>query len=324
MTVPKIFSAITAAALMLMTSSAGAEPIALAFEEGVDWSGKVITVKGEGVAPREIVNQTHASGMAFQAAKSDAYRKFGEVIGGVHVEGDKTVSALAVTQTIRTRVEATINGAKVVGQDLFDERNGNCAVYMQVPIFGATNSLAGAVLEKFSTLEPFPKPEADDNLSTAKSPLERVSDSPLTIKTLASEPLNRKTGTSPARTTKKSVKDFADKAQGNYTGLIVDCRGLNLKPVMSPVILNTNGTKIYGHKNLDFDRIISEGMADYISGDGGGNLNRAGNNPLVVKAVKLENFDSCPVITIADSNRVLIENHATKFLKDLKVVFLMD
>ena len=321
MTVPKIFSAM-AAALLLVTASASAEPKALAFDEGVDWSGKVITVKGEGVVPRETVNQAHAAGLAFQAAKADAYRNLAETVGGVHVEGDKTVSALAVTQTIRTRVETTINGAKVVGQDLFDERNGSCAVYMQLPIFGATNSLAGAVLEKSSTLEPFPNPEADDNPSTAKSPLDRVSDSPLTIKSLANEPLNRKVETSPVRTTKKSVKDFADKAQGDYTGLIVDCRGLNLNPVMSPVILNTNGTKIYGHKNLDFDRIISEGMADYVTVDG--SLDRAGKNPLIVKAVKLENFNSNPVISIADSNRVLIENHATKFLNDLKVVFLMN
>ena len=91
---------------------------------------------------------------------------------------------------------------------------------------------------------------------------------------------------------------------------------------MSPVILNTNGTKIFGHKNLDIDKIISMGMVDYVQDSEA--VSRAGENPLVVKAVKLENFNSNPVLSIADSNRVLIENHATKFLKDLKVVFLFD
>lgn len=121
---------------------------------------------------------------------------------------------------------------------------------------------------------------------------------------------------------KKSVEEYASLAQGNYTGLIVDCRGLHLQPVMSPVILNTNGTKIFGHKNLDPDKIVEMGMADYVTDSNA--VARAGENPLVVKAVKLENFNSCPVLTLADSNRVLIENHATKFLKDLKVVFLYD
>ena len=111
-------------------------------------------------------------------------------------------------------------------------------------------------------------------------------------------------------------------AEGNYTGLIVDCRGLELQPVMSPVIMNSNGTKIYGHKNLDIDRVISEGMADYI--DDTEHVDRAGTNPLVVKAVGVQNFNSNPVLAIPDSNRVLIENYATKFLKDLKVVFIFD
>lgn len=111
-------------------------------------------------------------------------------------------------------------------------------------------------------------------------------------------------------------------AKGDYTGLIVDCRGLELQPVMSPVIMNSNGTKIYGHKNLDIDKVISMGMADYV--DDTENSDRAGDKPLVVKAVALQNFNSNPVVAISDSNRILIENYATKFLKDMKVVFLFD
>ena len=121
---------------------------------------------------------------------------------------------------------------------------------------------------------------------------------------------------------KKSVEEYATAAQGNYTGLIVDCRGLGLKTAMSPVIQNVNGTKIYGHKNLDFDKIISIGMVDYATTPE--NSSRAGSNPLVIKAIALDNFNSTPIVSIFDSNRILIENHATKFLKDLKVVFLFD
>ena len=121
---------------------------------------------------------------------------------------------------------------------------------------------------------------------------------------------------------KKSVEDFISAAQGDYTGLIIDCRGLGLKSAMSPVIKNVNGTKIYGHKDLDIDKIIEMGMADYI--DDPENVERAGTNPLVIKAQSLNNFNSNPVVAIPDSNRILIENHATKFLKELKVVFLFD
>ena len=61
-------------------------------------------------------------------------------------------------------------------------------------------------------------------------------------------------------------------------------------------------------------------MVDYILDTA--NVDRAGVNPLVVRAIALEDFNSTPVVSIVDSNRILIENRATKFLKDLKVVFL--
>ena len=107
---------------------------------------------------------------------------------------------------------------------------------------------------------------------------------------------------------------------GGYTGIIVDCSGLNLQPVMSPVIKNEDGETIYGNKNLDYDKVIELGMASYSNGEE--NLERAGKNPIVVKAVEVSNFNSNPVLSIEDSNRVLIENQSDKFLDKLNVVFV--
>ena len=107
---------------------------------------------------------------------------------------------------------------------------------------------------------------------------------------------------------------------GGYTGIIIDCRGLDLQSVMSPVVKNENKETIYGDKNLDYDKIIEMGMAAY--SDGVTNLDRAGKNPIVVKAVALDNFNSNPVLSVADSNRVLLENKSAKFLDNMNVVFL--
>ena len=108
-----------------------------------------------------------------------------------------------------------------------------------------------------------------------------------------------------------------------YTGLIIDCRGMNLNPVMSPVIKNNNGQSIYGHENLDYDKIVSRGMAAYAS-----NVNdyvsqsRAGSNPLVVKAVKVEGFNANPVISVADADKILSANQNDRFLDNCAVVFV--
>lgn len=378
MKLPKILSALTAAAILLATGAAGvtAEPKAN-LVDGVDWKNKVITVTGEGIVPPNSINYTQAKGMASKAAKADAYRKVGELINGVRVEGETTVENMLTTQDkVKMRVDATIKGAKIINETFLSD--GGYRVTMQVPLFGVSNSLAGAVFEKNATVEPFPEPVTeiapsvqnyDSSTSvkrrieitsqtkvtveeeipapapkpTYRSPLTRMSVSTLgtaDLQTLRAQSLNvqepiyqpvavassqiayETPNVTSRQSARRSVAEYASMAKGNYTGLVVDCRGLELQPVMSPVIKNSNGTKIYGHKNLDYKRIIEEGMADY-SGDVE-NVKRAGNNPLVVKAVAVENFNSNPVVAIPDSNRILIENHATQFLKDLKVVFLFD
>lgn len=336
MRMPKIFSTLAAVILLALTTSASAEFNA-DIVDGVDWSQNIITVTGEGLAPLQAVNTTQAKGLAAKAARADAYRKLGEIINGVRVEGSTTVEKMRTTQDrIQMRVAATIKGAKISDENFLTD--GSCRVTMQVPLFGADNSLAGALFERTSTVEPFPAPVYDvlpsTQLYNSSTPVNRrlelagQSERDSFVKINPNKPpLSRMSlstivmGAS-SQPIKKSVEEYASLAQGNYTGLIVDCRGLHLQPVMSPVILNTNGTKIFGHKNLDPDKIVEMGMADYVTDSNA--VARAGENPLVVKAVKLENFNSCPVLTLADSNRVLIENHATKFLKDLKVVFLYD
>ena len=108
--------------------------------------------------------------------------------------------------------------------------------------------------------------------------------------------------------------------KGGYTGLIIDCRGFRVQPVMSPVIKNANGKKIYGHKNLDYDKVIEFGMASYA--DNMSMATRAGSNPLIIKAVAVEDFNSNPVVSNEDANRILSENKHSHFLEDTAVVFL--
>ena len=109
----------------------------------------------------------------------------------------------------------------------------------------------------------------------------------------------------------------------NYTGLIIDCRGKNLNPVMSPVIKNSNGQAIYGHKNLDYDKIIVTGMASYADDINDQiSRSRAGNNPLVIKAENLSDINANPVVSVADADKILAANQHDRFLENCAVVFV--
>ena len=308
--------------------------------EAVNWNDAKITVQGTGIAPPNAVNPAQARMLARRAAVVDGYRQLAEVVQGVNVDAETTVENMMVTSdVIKTKVNAMIKGARVVAEGVVP--GGGYQVTMEVSMFGVSNSVAQAVLEKPAVMEPFPQPVASvppavPSVSVSVNVSANVgaagAGGPMTPSVPAVSVPTPSVSTpsvptpsvpAPPVTAAPQVKPpvaSSSAAIGGFTGLVVDCRGLGLKPVMSPVIKNADGQPIYGYKNLDYDRVISEGMAAYTNNPD--KLPRAGSNPLVVKAVSLDNHNGNPVISVADANRVLMENGKSGFLENLKVVFL--
>ncbi|SFW35788.1 LPP20 family lipoprotein [Selenomonas ruminantium] len=302
-------------------------PSGLAKASGVDWNDAKITVQGMGIAPPRAVNPAQARMLARRAAVVDGYRQLAEAVQGVNVDAETTVENMMVTSdVIKTKVNAMIKGARVIAESVTPD--GGYQVTMEVSMFGVSNSVAQAVLTKPAVVEAFPEPVAsvapampsvsvsvnvNANVTPAPS-LPTPPSIPAVTPPAAPTPVQPAAPAAP-----QSVASNAG-AIGGFTGLVVDCRGLGLKPVMSPVIKNAEGQSIYGYKNLDYDKVIAEGMAAYTTNPD--KISRAGSNPLVVKAVSLDNHNGNPVLSVADANRVLLENGKSGFLDNLKVVFL--
>lgn len=247
-----------------------------------NWNTSVIQVTGMGVAnPNMAVSPAHAAMQARRAAVADAYRQLAEAINGVQVDAETTVEQMMLTSdVVRTRISAIIQGARTVSEG--ELSGGGYSVTMEISMFGGEGSLAETVIERPTYIEPIPVPAPD-----YRPPV--IEDRP--------------------------------RYGGGYTGLIVDCRGLGyLNPVMSPVIKRDDGSKIYGHKNLDYDRIIREGMATYARDMS--EAGRAGSNPLIVRAIWLEDHNANPVLSDEDADMVLYENQSSHFLENIAVVFL--
>lgn len=274
-----------------------------AAESRIDWSDNYITVTGGGVAPAHARNMAQARMMARRAAIVDAYRQMAEIVNGVQVDGETTVRDLATeSDIVKTKVSGIVRGARVVSER---QINGGYEVTMSVPLFGITDSVATAVLPQNNVKESFPEPSIAD-YNSGKSVTEiPVTDQPTT-------------GSSAADPRGKA--DFSIQKEGIYTGVIIDCRGLGLKPAMSPVIKNANLESIYGYKNLDYDYVVSHGMAGYARDMS--KATRAGSKPLIVKAQSMVGQGVNPVLSMKDADKVLLENQATHFLDKTNVVFL--
>ena len=307
------------ACVMAMTLMVVSAASAFAAGTGMDWSGdSKITVQGMGVAPTYAVNAIQARMLARRAAVVDAYRQLAEMVKGVNVDSETTVENMMVTSDVtKTKVTALIQGARIVSEQGVD--GGGYTVTMEMSVFGASNSLATAVLPTNTVPTSFPAPDASVPASTPSSVQVNVQVTPGTT-TQQTPATTLPSVMVPSHQGSSAAAAPAGQAIGSYTGLIVDCRGLGLKPVMSPVIKNANGEPIYGYKNLDSATVIANGMASYTTDLS--KATRAGSNPLVVKAVGLDNHNGNPILSVADANRVLIENGATGFLDRTNVVFV--
>ena len=291
------------ATVMAVLVFAAASVFANPMDGLMDWQDGSITVVGMGAPPANARNAAQARMMARRAAVVDGYRQLAEVVKGVNVDSESTVENFMVTSDVtRTKVNALVQGAQVISER--PTQDGGYEVTMKISMFGVSKSLADAVMPRNEVQEVFPEPVQ----TVAPSMPAYDAGSSISVRIDV-------TATAPAPPAPNS------NAIGGYTGLIVDCRGLGLSPVMSPVIKNADGESIYGHKNLDPDYVIAKGMASYTTDINSGTV-RAGNNPLVVKAVSLQSHNSYPVLSVADANRVLIENKAAGFLEKTNVVFI--
>lgn len=271
-----------------------------------DWDGGSIQAEGYGTLPETARNPGQAKILARRAAIVDAYRNLAEQVQGVNVNAETTVKDMAVqSDVIMTKVSALVKGARVISEEMSND--GSYKVVMQIPMYGVSGSLASAVMPVSEQKVAFPAPAV--NVSVAVN-------APAVPGALPATQIPT-TGSSAAAVPASAMNL---KAAGGYTGLVVDCSGLALNPVMSPVIKNAGGEAIYGYKNLDYQKVTAYGMAAYTRNTS--TISRAGSNPLIVKAMSLENHNSYPVLAVADANRVLVENQASHFLDNCSVVFV--
>ena len=250
------------------------------------WTNETLTVEGHGVVSQNHKGVGDGRIIAKRSAMIDGYRNLAKAAGKIQITASKTLT--------EQKVEALITGANVLAEN-YDEQ-GICTVVLTVPIYGVKNSFAKVAFEPVEK-ENFPAPRS--NVA----------------------------------------------AHGNYTGLIIDCGDLELNPVLSPIVRDTLNQPVYSYKNLDFDKVIANGMIGYVEKNpgnfprnetepilllssnkallvnAGGNLSRAGANPLVIKAASLGDDNSCPVISQDDTDRILAENLRTHFLDEGAVVF---
>lgn len=111
-----------------------------------------------------------------------------------------------------------------------------------------------------------------------------------------------------------------------FTGLVVDARGLNAKPVMSPKIFDENDQEVYGPTFVSREYAVQQGVVEY-TGDiaEARKHKRVAGNPLTVKGLRTAGKGrSDIVISNLDASKLISASENIRFMKQCRVVIVVD
>lgn len=113
---------------------------------------------------------------------------------------------------------------------------------------------------------------------------------------------------------------------GAITGLIIDARGLGVRPAMAPKILDENEEEVYGSRYVSREWAVKIGMVGY-----GKDVNQAKtsdrvtSNPMIVKAIKVTGQNKADVVVSNEAAQAIRDAaQSQNFLDKCKVMFIVD
>lgn len=255
-------------------------------ENGVNWTTQFIQSSAIGQAPPYAVSAQHGRALAIEAGALLAKRDLLGLIRGVAIDSQTTVQAAMVVDSVTA---GRVSGV-IRGAQIVGTRDlGGGAVEVTVAV-PATGEFAALLLPK-ATAPPPPAPVAAMPPAPAPS-------------TPAPRP----------------------GAAAIYTGLVIDARGLGVKPAMAPKILSEGGQEVYGFSVVDRNWVIQQGMAGYSKDLQAAQAHeRVTDRPLTVKAVAASGTNKTDiVIATTDAQLLLGSGSHLAFLEKARVMLVVD
>ena len=300
----KFVSMTVLAGFMLLVASAGFCQNAISMSEwvekvgqgNVNWSAGYIEAVGIGAPPEKTMGKINARPMALRAAKVDAYRNLLEITKGVRIDSATTVKDFMVeSDVINTQVNGLVKGAVVVKEQYMSD--GTAEVTLRMPLFGDLPRIV--IPEKRKIVAP-PEPPAP----AAPVPPVPAPAAPAPVVTAPAPP--------PAAVA--------------YSGLVVDARGIQARPAMSPRIYDEDGKEVYGSANVDREYAVQQGMSGYARDLTAAQSNqRVTANPITVKGLRNAGAGrSDVIISNADAQQIRASGENASFMKKCRVMIVLD
>lgn len=108
-----------------------------------------------------------------------------------------------------------------------------------------------------------------------------------------------------------------------YSSIIIDARGVGIKPMIFPAILNEDGREIFSRHMISVEHALHHGMMSYVYSE-----SQAENHPLRGEkpffTVALRGLKGNPVISHRDTRKILSSKETRQALKNCQVIMIID
>ena len=263
------------------------------FKNGsVNYGDRTIQAIGIGFIPENVINAGQARRAAMRIAKQDALRQLIEIVNGVNVTSETTVSGAMFDDVIKTQVQGAIRGARRVGE----------------PKYLSDTSVEVTYEVKMADISRVLLPMAE------KAPTLKFED--VTVGATAT----------PGASVDQGSNADSGPTSGGVTGIIIDGKGLGLRPAMSPRIVNQSGSVIYGPGQYGRDYAASNGVVGYAKSLEQAKADpRVQGNPLVIRGSSVSGSSGADlVISNVDAGKVARADGSAGLLGNCRVMFVLD
>ncbi|MBC7526306.1 MAG: hypothetical protein H7308_02045 [Chthonomonadaceae bacterium] len=281
----------------------------------IDWNKGTLFATGLGAINRKEGDDAKSYLRARSFARMDARRNLLAIIDSVKIDSMTTGQDYeAQNETIREQISGLLKGTEIVSERTITIGNGKMVeVTVSMPLYGE-NGLSSVyvpeIVERNRMVLPSTTPEdtSEDALEIPRLPA--PADPPKIFQP--------REDVGPAHA---AISD------GPITAVIIDARGMNVERSMSPKIRRRDGSEVWGTLKVSPEFVIDQGIVAYATSMGDAKKNRrVGGNPLVIKAAGRTGgrFTTDVVITDEDADTLLQSNKKDGFLKEFRVVSLLD
>ena len=263
------------------------------FENGsVNYGDRTIQAIGIGFIPENVINAGQARRAAMRIAKQDALRQLIEIVNGVNVTSETTVSGAMFDDVIKTQVQGAIRGARRVGE----------------PKYLSDTSVEVTYEVKMADISRVLLPMAE------KAP------------TLKFEDVTVGAAATPGAPVDQGSNADSGPTSGGVTGIIIDGKGLGLRPAMSPRIVNQSGSVVYGPGQYSRDYAASNGVVGYAKSLEQAKADpRVQGNPLVIRGSSVSGSSAADmVVSNVDAGKIARADGSAGLLGNCRVMFVID